>query len=221
MTIAFVQSNLSEGSNTVALTGIGAGNLIVLLCKWEAATSGTLSVTDGTSSLSLGTRRNFGTGGSIQIAYLLSANSGNKTFTVTWPSGATYKGLVVMEFSHSRAVTFDAENGASGTSTSLSSGNITTGLASSVIFGGNMSYPGVPSAFKIGTDAADGNVATDSDLAVLWYKIYTTVQTNKAANCIADAETEWICSVTSFKEEDEAAGSKIPVIMAHNRMALS
>lgn len=216
MTIAFVRSNSSTGSNTVALTGIGAGDLIVLLCKWESATTGTLSVTDGTTALSLGTRRNYGTSGSIQIAYLLSANAGNKTFTVTWPSGAAYKALMIMEFSHTQAVTFDAENGASGDSTSPNSGNITTGLNSSVMFGGSISYPIVPTDFKIGTDAADAVVFADTDYASLWYKIYTVVQTNKAANCALSESNAWVCSVTSIKEADAAGGSILRQMMEHH-----
>ena len=202
MALAFVQSAASNSSNTIALTGVGAGNLIVLWAKWEDSASGGITVSDGTSSLSLGTLRSPGTTGPRgQFAYLLVANSGNKTYTVTWPSGALYKRLRIMEFSYTGTASLDTQNTATGTSNAPLSGNITTTGTDEVILGGYAEYSAYSSSlFKVNSAAAAGSVGGGATYAAEWYSIFTSTLANTNAGCtLSGSDGEWVCNVVAFK----------------------
>jgi hypothetical protein len=96
----YIQSNTSEDSNTVTLNGVTAGSLIVLVAKWNTDTGAITGVTDGTDSLSAATQQDVNSDMSVQIWYLLSSTSGNKTYTVTYPGSAGGKRLIVAEFTY-------------------------------------------------------------------------------------------------------------------------
>jgi hypothetical protein len=69
MAFTYVNKNTALDATTITLTGVTAGNLIVLGCKWFNAGSGGCTVSDGTSSFAMGDV-NYNAGNqSTQFAY--------------------------------------------------------------------------------------------------------------------------------------------------------
>ena len=91
-----------QTSTTCSLTSVAAGDLITVCSTWLIIPQTiTFSVSDGTSTLTNGSVAYDGYSGNPfygQCAYLLSANSGNKTYTITYGSGVTYSTIWVEEF---------------------------------------------------------------------------------------------------------------------------
>jgi len=195
----FVQSEVSDLSTTVSLTGVGAGNLIVMWIKWEGATTGGATVSDGTSSLSMGTlveHSNNDLQG--QFAYLLSANSGNKTYTVTFPSGSAYQRIRIAEYSYSGTISLDVQNTGSGTGVTPTSGDITTTGTDEIVLGGYGEYTGTtPSAPLVNGVAA--TFITGGTNAKMWYRLPTSTFSNGNASLTINISSNWIANVIAFK----------------------
>lgn len=204
---AFVQSAVSELSNTVALTGVGAGNLIVLWVKWEGPTSGSMTVSDGTSSLSIGTLVEHSNGDlQGQFAYLLSANSGDRTYTVTFPTGAVYKRIRIAEYSYNGTISFDAQNTGSGTGVTPTSGNITTTGTDEIVLGGYAEYSNTtPSSPLINGVAA--TFITGGVNAKMWYRLVNATFTGNASVTI-DKSSAWLANVIAFKVASASASQR-------------
>jgi hypothetical protein len=106
-TASYVQScgynlnnSTSQTSIACSLTSVAAGDLITVCSTWLTS-SQTITVSDGTSTLTNGSAAYDGYSGNTfygQCAYLLAANSGNKTYTVTFSSGSVYEVIWVEEF---------------------------------------------------------------------------------------------------------------------------
>lgn len=203
----FVQSAVSESSNTVSLTGVGAGNLIVVWAKWEGTTSGSITVSDGTSSLTSGTlvvHANNDLHG--QFAYLLSANSGDKTYTVTFPTGATYQRIRIAEYSYSGTISFDAQNTGSGTGLTPTSGNITTTGTDEIVLGGYAEYTNTaPSSPLINGVAA--TFIADGVNAKMWYGLVNATFTGNASVTI-NISSAWLANVIAFKVASQGSKAK-------------
>lgn len=201
MSFTFVQSNVSNSSDTITLNGVTAGNLIVLWAKWEeASVNDSVSVTDGTSTLANGWSIHYGDSTpSGQFAYLLSANSGNRTYTVTWPDSASFKRLRIAEFSYTGGtISMDTQNGNGSTGSSCSSANITTTGTDELCFGGYSEYTSaVLSSWDIGGSGYDGTVGGAS-LAQMWYKAFSGTFTGQASANMS-ISGEWVCNIISFK----------------------
>ncbi len=207
MTIAKVQAANNSALNSIALTGVGAGNLILMLLKWQDATGSNASITDGTTPLTMGTRRDYDIYASLQIGYLLSANSGNKTYTVTWPTGATQKRIFIIEFSHTGTVAFDSQNGSSGDGTTASTGNFSTSEASSVVIAGQTNNMETINSPQIG-GATPTEIFAPSTTTKCWYTIYTETKTNIAATGSQTSDS-WTIVALAIKETVAAGGGTI------------
>lgn len=148
-TFTFVNS--AGGGNTVSLSNVASGNLIVVYVTWTGSNAATASVSDGTDTLTAisGTFDAYTNYRYTQLFYLPSSSSGNKTYTPTI-SGGDNISMTVWEFSHTSPVTVDASNHATGTTATVSSGNITTTIPSGLVItgasnrtGGGFSYPDI------------------------------------------------------------------------------
>lgn len=209
MAFTFVQSNSnSSGGSPVAslgvtLTGVGAGNLICIWVKHEGTPVG-ISVSDGTTTLTAGTKTDHGNGDlSGQFHYLLSANSGDKTYTVTFAGSVsrTFISLIVFEYSDSGSTfSLDGENGSSGNGTVMTSNNFTTTATDGVAFGGYGEY----SAANLSTTTING-VAADATIQLsgntfsgAWRKTFTSGFTGAAAGAI-DNTHDWVVRGIGFK----------------------
>ena len=214
----FVQSNTSDTVTTVNLTGVGAGNLIVLWVKWEGTTSGGATVSDGTSSLTMGTLSDPGNTAVGQFAYLLSANGGNRTYTVTFPSGYSYPRLRIAEFSYSGTVSLDAQNIGSGNSTACASGNIATTGTDEIVLGGYAEY----SSNVLSSPLINGAASTfisGGTYGKMWYSILTATFSSGNASATLNGNSNWVCNIIAFKvtaastERGKATGGNATVTL--------
>jgi len=199
VSFAPVQNNVGTG-DTIALTGVTAGNLIVIYLNAEEVTGATASITDGTSALTMATAANQANHEWGQFGYLLVANGGNKTYTITWPAGADYKSVIIWEFDYgSGTLSVDDEDVGTGSSTSPATASITTTGTDEIVFGGEGNYAAyVPSAHAINALAA-GGVVTESgtNYGTMWWRCFNSTFTGTASCTITTAE--WVCNAISFK----------------------
>jgi len=208
----YVQGNVAGNdagstSITTTLTGVAAGNLIVIYVGWEGATT-TVSVSDGTSSFT-GLDATSGAGGDLwgRWFYLLSSTSGNKTYTVTYGASRSYRRVAVMEFNSSNTWALDAgPSVGSVAGTNPTSGNITTTGSEVVALGACINYGSNTSESQtIGGSASAGNVQTEAgDSIVMWYRI-ATVSNGSAVS--SPAWVTWVCDIVAFKAEAGGASS--------------
>ena len=204
--ISFVQSNANGGSSTVTLNGVTAGNLIVVgYSEAKDASPQTLSCSDGTSTLTAVAEAD-GTYVRWRFFYLLSANSGNRTYTVSGANGEV-QNTIAMEFSYTGTISFeDYSNNYADGSTSISSGNVQpTGY--SVVIGGAFSVEGGDySSCQINGVTRDGQKSyIDSALwPPMWYRIVTT-GFDGAATCTTSDAGYWTASAVSFREQGTSA----------------
>ena len=224
MALTYVQSAaLSTAGWTISLTGVGAGNFIFVSVKWENSKNN-CTISDGTTSLTMGTRAESASadGVVIQCGWLLSANGGNKTYTVTAPSGSpTVPNVNVFEFSYTGTVSFDAQNKAVGTTGNCASAAIDTTGTDEVVFGVFGPWASGQEAItspKIGTTAAARTVrgtASSPDHST-WYVLFNATQSTITANATVPANEEWACTITAFKAA--SAGTPLPLLVGSNTL---
>lgn len=166
MTIAFVQqgdARTASGTTVdVTLTGVGAGNLIVLNCMRSGATDRTLTTSDTTNgdAVSVAVAETVssvgGTAAEVAIDYIPVATGGNTTYRLT-ASGTTEIELDVFEFSHDGTATLDQSStgdNASGTSHVCAASGLIDTAAGAVVttcirFNGSSGGGSNPSGFTM------------------------------------------------------------------------
>lgn len=211
-TYAFVQAVSTLNGDAASLTiaspsiTVTAGNLLVIWVKNETAQT-LSSVSDGTTTFSLGTEKTH-TNNDLhgRFAYLLSGNAGAKTITATFTSSAaTFRRIIVCEFSHTAAAVFDTQNTGSGTSTApivIASGSITTNAGAGLALGGYSEYSNdVMNTPRVATNAATGKPnSTSSGLPWMWYYITSGAVTGTAdCNMSTGGSSDWVVNAIAFK----------------------
>ena len=202
--MTFVQSASAngDGSSTtlaVSLTGVGSGNLIVVYAGFfnEATTS--MSVSDGTSTLTGLTQRHAGTNNHDgQWFYLLTANSGNLTYTVTYGAARSFRRIWVGEYSYTGTASFDVENfNNSDVTNVLAGGVITTTGTDELVLSSHQCHVGAHiSSPQFDSVAADRTTQIGSN-ADVWDRILTATVSNKEASGTAGS-AQWLSITASF-----------------------
>lgn len=196
-------NNASAGSTTtitVQLTGVTAGDTIVLGVKWEGATT-TATCSDGTSSLSGGTVvDNAGNGDlSSKMFYLLSSvASGTVTYTVTLGAARSFKNAVAARWSHTGGtVAFDAEATGGGddnvnTTSHTSGATLTTTGSANIAVAFYASYGdatnSTPQINSVNNDGTDANGTT-----VMWWRNNIGATMSNAAATTTTAANAYSC----------------------------
>lgn len=208
------QNSGSAGSITVVVTGVLSGDLVVLLTGNDQSID-TMSVSDGTSSLTPG---NLVSTGAVrmQFFYLLaSVASGSVTYTVTYgaPGTATERLAAVYVFTPSAPCVFDVQDtgGLAASGTAMASGNFTTTGTDELVFGGG--YDENAATFL--TWLVNGIAATDHQsggAGSIWYLAESTPALQSVSATI-NASSRSACNGISFKISITAVpnlpGSKI------------
>jgi hypothetical protein len=221
VTISFVSaaySNTYNGAHvaTVVKT-VTDGNLVVAIALWEGATT-TVSISDGTSTFTNGTAgvNPDSIDGEWDIrqcpAYLLSANGGNKTFTLTLGGDRNTVVLHILEFStNTSGGSWELDGQAAyeyGYSAALSSGNLTT-IGTEVVGIGygrnwtNSSYSSQTIGGYTATEAVDNGVYSGNS----FYYIGTF---SGDADTTAGVSMQWLQGLIAFKVS-AVAGKSIPI----------
>lgn len=225
MAAAHVQGANNTGSGTtvtVDLNGITADNLIVVFLGWNdvGATISTLqSVSDGTSGFTLLDEIDTGSGQRGQIAYLLSANAGNKTITATFDEDTESAIIFAVEYSGG-TWSYESDSGGAGVSSSPSSGNISASITDGVIICGNKLFE---TAATLSSPTIGGNTPTEdagySPVGTyhhFFYRLNENISADDAAGTYSQSTT-WVWGIAAFSVSGAAGGSVVPIIMQQMR----
>ena len=197
MTFAAVQSN-KNNATTANLSNVTAGHLIVSLLYWSSGT-GNCTVSDGTANLTMATPYYYANKIALQFGYLLSADSGNRTYTASNFAG-NYHSILVWEFSYAGNCTYDTQGGSNGNSNKLSSGNFTTTGTDELVFaGGTGNTTTTLSSLKINSVANVGNIEESNNTIYMWYNTFSNTFTSNATANMSTSQP-WDCCVIAFIE---------------------
>jgi hypothetical protein len=190
-------------SVSIALTGIGAGNLLLCWCKWQGLAT-TLSVSDGASTFTNGSMMDHANGDLHgAVAWLLSANGGNRTITMTLGAARPSKRFHVWEFSYTGGtLALDVQATGSGSSTSPRSGTVTTTGSDAIGFGAYGEYSTqTTSNERIANVAATGVLRNTpaGSWASSWYRTLTATFSNGRASATLASTADWLCPIVVFK----------------------
>jgi len=199
-------------SATAALTGVTAGNLIVAFVAWTTLGTTITQISDGTSNLTALTRVDEGVDSADhgQMFYLLSANGGDRTYTITFSGTSDSVVFWVAEFNSSGAWSYDASNGASGISTAPNSGNISTTGTDEIAVWGNKLFN---VAATLSNPLINGVTPTEPAYSPvdtyhhLYYRLLSSTFTDGAGAGTYSVSTQWVSLIAAFKA---AAGGAVP-----------
>lgn len=198
----YVKSN-SASDITVQLTGVTAGNLVVVFFSASYASPPTnITCSDGTSTLQKANTSN----GTYQVGqwyYILaSVASGDVTYTISNNEG-TAAFTAVYEFSYTGTISLDQQSTNSGDGNgSITSGSVTTtgGTNSQLMMAGGGAYGGGGSlsAQSIAGTGGTGIIEGTGEAASSWYRIVTANTTG--AGTMTDSGTGyWVAQLITFK----------------------
>ncbi len=180
---------------TVPVTFPGAqtaGDLNIVVVGWNDTTSAVQSVKDSagnTYSLAIGPTST--TGLQQSIYYAANIVGGSNTVTVTFNQAAAAPDVRILEY---RGVTtLDAKVGASGNSTSASSGAATTTSASELIFGANT----VATTTKAAGTGFTSRIITSPDGDIAEDKVVTSTGSNTATSTLSSAGP-WVMQMVTL-----------------------
>jgi hypothetical protein len=170
-----------------------AGNMNIVVVGWNDTTSSIQSVKDSLGNVySLAAGPITGTGLRQSIYYAKGIMGGANTVTVTFNQIAKAPDIRILEYAG--VSTLDVTSGASGASSTSSSGSVTTTSANELIFSANMVSSGNLGA---GTGYVSRIITTpDSDIAE--DKIVSSAGTYSATAPLS-ASGAWIMQIATFK----------------------
>jgi hypothetical protein len=202
---------------TVSLTGVTAGDLIVIFTGWDTAGTEVNSISDGTSSFSLLNVTNTGSNRSGKIGYLLSANSGDKTYTITYSSAASNRIAFVAEFNASSGTwKFDASNQNGGTGTAATTGTIhTVGTAGVAVFGNKLFETAATASNPLINGAAPTEPAYSpvDTYHHFYYRILTATFSGGGGALTYSTSTYWVSCLATFYAASEAAPAGTEIVL--------
>lgn len=207
----------NSGDLSLTLTGVTAGNTLILVCGWGGYTGGLAITLSGISSDNGGAftqavlleNQNWRNG---CIFYLENCNSGTHNVTVDMTGANSHYGQALLfEYSglETSSVLAGANSGNSSSATSIGSGNITTSQACLFLGNGthNSSTAGLSHSLSGGTERAEN---TDSSS----YMPYSVVESAGLASGTysntftkAGSATEISTVLAAFKESAGGGGS--------------
>lgn len=208
MTFHALDAANSDASTTSVATVVGTtiGDLVVVGIKWEGGDTTTTVCDDGATcgaghSYTASVAGHISNGGSdpfITFYYLLSsAITGTTTVTANFTAARTFKDIVTISYTPSGIVSLDGTSvGATGSSNTCNSGNITTTSTDGAGFGLYGTLVTGSSLEKINAAAFEHQVAA-ANLTALWSRVYSAGFTGAATNTLSS--NIWVCSVIAFK----------------------
>lgn len=196
-TITYVKSASNNGADNVTLTGVTAGNLVVVVFMESEQTGDTLTCSDGTSSLTNVTNGN-GTYTVVQFFYILSANGGDRTYTISGENGSAIF-TAAYEFSYTGTISYDTQNHNLGDGTgSITTGNITTGGDTAVVIVAANSYAGGDlTSQQIGGQSPTAIIDSPAGNLSIWYRIGAV--SNGQGTATDPSSGYWTAQIVSFK----------------------
>lgn len=219
---SFVQSNTADQTSTatpqITLTGVTAGNLLVLVAHNYGADRGLIGVTDDDSnSWSVPVESLYGANGDISIGYAVAGASGD--VTVTWEWGAsTNTFLTIIEASGQDATPADAsdseENAFGGTHYCANAGNIDTSTDVLIVACGLAGAN--PGTITIPADFTGITTSIDSGQGWVGYRTSASALTDYRAEWSVSTSRVTVAGIMSFKGA-AGGGATVPIFDHHYR----
>lgn len=205
---------------TGSVASVHAGDLAVVLVKWEGADTAITLSDGGSTFVDAFSGAHVGSAGSYWTTFLYTlstSSTASKTYTATFVSGnRTSRDIIAMVYTPTGTVTLDGTpKGTHGTSgTTATSGNITTTGSDGLAFGGYGDFTGVAATSTLINGGAkdrqvNGGAATASSM---WAKAYAAGFTGQAAGTIAGTGPDWVCIVMAFQIAGGGATGGGPLI---------
>lgn len=201
-------SATTHSTFTVNATSVAAGNLAVVMCKWEGGST-TTSVSDGTTTLTAGTAIDHGTADLHSRMFYIpsSVASGTVTYTITFGAARKFLSMHVWVYSYTGTAVLDVEptgGGGTGTSQALSSGNFTTtGTATNgeliIAFYAAFSSAGI-TVQQVNGVTADRTLGADGNSCDSWASRFSATFTGAATATISSSH-EWNVNCMAFKTQ--------------------
>lgn len=179
---------------TAAVASVAAGDFVILITGCNSITV-TMTASDGTTSLTPGTR-NALTDAEAQFFYLpASVATGTVTYTVTFSGSINARYIGVYVFTPTATPTLDqAIATGQDIGTAINSGNITTVGSDVIVFGGSWN----DGELTITSPLIGGAAATGSQTlgtGAIWYKVVTGTV---SASATISGSAWWTCNAMSF-----------------------
>lgn len=195
---------------SVVRAGVTAGNGILLYTKYEGGSSDVISsVSDGTTDFTASKSFHGHASGFAMAWFYLTASvaSGSVTYTVTLSSAMTFKRIVVMELSHTGALTIVSPTFADdgGSSTYPAPASITNTDADALFAGSWSDFSGVSTSSELLGGAARDGVKVEAFDSV-WWKVYASAAARTSGATLSGAAT----GIGSVIAVQEAAGGGGP-----------
>lgn len=190
----------SSGTVTATVSGIGAGDLLVAWVKSETAST-LSSISDGTSSFTMATEKTHSNNDLHgRFGFLLSGNSGATTITATFSANATFRRMIVCQFTHTSAAQFDTEATGTGTSTTPATASLTTCSGAGLVVVGYSEYSSAnASTLQVAGNTATGMPTTQPSYKTWTWRYVTSGTITGTGNCSLDVSREWVCNAVTFK----------------------
>jgi len=226
--IASVQGYSSLTGTTVncsSALNVAAGDLLVAWTEWQSAATGDTVIVDENDGTDVFTNstpsiNSNDIGGCF--SYLIDAPA-DASFTprTTISQSSRRIAIIVLQFRPDSGETVSLAVSATpavGSGTAAQSNNVSFTGDDVVAVGGVSSADGgsAPSNEQIADTAADGAVDLTNYYSGMWWKFFTTAQSNIHAQCTVPNDL-WVCDIIAFKSEAAAGGMSIPIAMDNYR----
>jgi hypothetical protein len=209
--IAFTATNssmsLGQGNCTysVGVSGPTSGNLIVAAASWDSTSTTTMSCTDsrGNTYSNVNVWNDTTNTQTLGICYAIGGSSGADTVTVTLGAGASFRRMVISEYSGVAAtspvdVSASAPAAAATTTTdATTSGAVTTTLDGDLIYGAVMDTTGSATTIQ-GTGFQPRGYTNTKDILVE-DRQQTAAGSIAATFTIGTAGNRYIAAIVAFK----------------------
>lgn len=201
---------------------VAAGDLLVVLCRWDGATTtaAVAATTGEANAMTMEAVEVVDSKHCSVVGYKIgAAANATATFRLTLGAARTYRYINVMQFRPDSGETVTKVAGPgynSGTGTAIASDSLSPAGSDLLICGFAGVYDNNAASCQIGADEADDIEVTNAYGSV-WYKIYTESQTDITANATLSGSQAWIAAMLAFNSAVAAGGTSIPVLAQYYR----
>lgn len=193
-------NNGGGGTLGVAVTGVHANDLVFVAAS-HGTDTGTITCSDGTSTLTPLTQINTSNSSTALRGFyiLASVASGTVTYTATYTGTPTNRSIDVYVFTPSAAATFDQQNGTEVIATTAGvSGNVTTTIADTLAFGAQTNENQSASSVEQINSVTRVAVIDSGTGASLWYTTPSSTFSGGQASETIGSSTRILTAIATF-----------------------
>lgn len=207
----------SSGTSTATADALAvtAGDLIVVVAKWEQALAGsTVTISDGTDTYAAATTAQGHTNNDLnmQMFWTTATTTGTRTITATHSAARTFRRLAAMSITPTSGYTWSIGNtgqGTNGNSNATPTAGSVTGVAAGVAVMGSGLYG--DRNFTAGTGWTVPTEFATTNMAVMEYDL--TPSGTITGDGSFSAGVEWLAHVAIFQENAPVSSVKRALLL--------